>query len=161
MADHDESLIDKVKNALGMGDDGERHETARTGEPGTHEDLDADRGEGWAGVPGAANPGSPRHSVAGTRDDEMGMHTSPSGVEAETLGRDTAEGQFAGSGYDTSYEAAGDVRPDDQRLDDAPPGAAGTDPDAPLTRGEAASGRSPLAGDEERSVDRERRESGM
>lgn len=64
MPDHDESLIDKAKRALGMG---EPHE--RTDLPG--ETDAADRPEGWAGVPDAAegpefDTGLDRESMAGS-----------------------------------------------------------------------------------------------
>jgi len=201
MADHDESLIDKAKRALGMGDDDDRHETAGTadtGERGTYDDLDADRGEGWAGVPDAAGVGTSEHSVGGARDDEMGLHTARSGAEADAPFRDTTEDQFAGSGYDTSYGAGTDARREDALgsgepemgigldreatsgtgehntgtgldydfeersvTEESPGGAAGTDEDGPWTRGEAASGQSPLVSGEDTTVDRERRESGL
>jgi hypothetical protein len=65
MADHnDESLLDKVKNALGMGDDRDATEghhateghdahASTATDASDAEALDGDRAEGWAGVPEA------------------------------------------------------------------------------------------------------------
>ncbi len=67
MSDHnEESLIDKVKNAFGMGDDNdaaaghETHAGATTGatDAADAEALDGGRSDGWAGVPEALNDDS-------------------------------------------------------------------------------------------------------
>ena len=190
MADHDESLFDKAKRALGMGDDDDRR--TETG----NDDLDADRADGWAGVPDAAGVGTSDHSVGGARDDEMGLHTSRSGAEGDLSAADSTEGQFGESGYDTSYGAGTDARREDslgsgepemgigldreatsgtgehntgtgldydfeeRTVTDTGANQGGSDPEGPWTRGEAASGESPFATSGD-SVDEERRESGL
>lgn len=70
MPDHDESLIDKAKRALGVGQPDER-----TDVPG---ETDAgDRPDGWAGVPDAAEEpefgvGLDRESMAGSGESNTG-----------------------------------------------------------------------------------------
>lgn len=99
MADHEESLIDKVKNAFGMGDDREEaaghqaHAGATTDATDTTatsdaEALDGGRDDGWAGVPealydDAAPPDAtadvhPREEVVG--GDRYAPTEEPSGL---------------------------------------------------------------------------------
>lgn len=71
MGHHDDSLIDKVKNALGMGDD-EGHDEA--------DDLRAedtgDRADGWAGVPAALYDDT---SAGAEEESGLGRNPGPDG----------------------------------------------------------------------------------
>ena len=103
MADHEESLIDKVKNAFGMGDDREEaaghqsHAGAATNQSDAAdaEALDGGRDDGWAGVPEAlyedTTPSDatanvhPREEVVGgdryaTVDEPSGLGRNPGPV---------------------------------------------------------------------------------
>lgn len=86
MAHHDESLFDKVKNALGMGDEHEEaagtDDLAATGtaEPNAADPGDDDRADGWAGVPQALyDDTSATHRADAFGTDEHGTD-EPSGL---------------------------------------------------------------------------------
>ncbi len=72
MTEHgNESLIDKVKNALGMGAHEHEHEHEHERGPDSARD-DSDRPEGWAGVDDALGgtenrPAGPDYGASGTR----------------------------------------------------------------------------------------------
>jgi hypothetical protein len=101
MADRDESLIDKVKNALGMGGEDEHHD----------EGAD-ERAEGWAGVPEALheeptdtesglgrNPGpvgSARYEGGSSPADLGGTDVDPEGG-VDTTREDAAATEFGGA----------------------------------------------------------------
>jgi hypothetical protein len=161
MADHDESLIDKVKNALGMGDrdDDDRRETDRSTterEPGAGDDLDADRADGWAGVPHAAGVGSSDRSTdaTGRSDVDYGSGTPEAGIGLDREATSGTGDHNTGTGLDYDFEERAVTS-------DAPGGAAGTDEDATWTRREQGSAEGPLVQGENRDVEEERRESGM
>jgi hypothetical protein len=159
MADHDESLIDKVKNALGMGDDDRRdadRATTAEREPDTHDDLGADRPDGWAGVPDAAGLGGSEHPGAGDREATYGSGTPEMGVGLDREATSGTGDRNMGTGLDYDFEER-------TVTSDSPGGASGTDEDAAWTRGEAASGQDPLVqgGGDGTRVEEERRESGM
>ena len=123
MGEHrDEGLMDKVKNALGMGDDN-RDDTESV----------EDREPGWAGVGEMMDE---RDEVTGSRADG-GTAMGPSGGTGmnpdadSTLGGDTA----APAPYDIGYTDT-----DEETVI----GADGTP-----TRGEAASGQSPFDQDDD------------
>ena len=140
MADHhDESLMDKVKNAFGMGDDKDRdtgHEAHATGatDDADAEALDGDRADGWAGVPQAlsddttADPGAT--GVTGTSDLAGGQYAGDT-----TIGTaDEPSGFGANPGPVGSAQYEGGATPSDL-------GGTDIDPDGnqDLTREEVAS----------------------
>jgi hypothetical protein len=105
MGHHDESLIDKVKNAFGMGDAGEhREDTPRDDSPAAA----SESADGWAGVPGAlyddtsATDGSP---TSGTADSESGLGRNPGPVGSAQYEDGVTPADFAGDDLD----ADGDV----------------------------------------------------
>ena len=131
MSNHDDSLMDKVKNAVGMGDD--EHEN-HGGQAADTDPLDtSQRTEGWAGVDEALGgtdnrPAGPDYGggdpVTGTNDDAFGTTAAP-----------------LGGGTSGNYTGVGEsVDPDRQ-------GTGGTE----WTRGEAAPGQSPF--DDDTSTD--------
>ena len=141
MSDHDESLMDKVKNAFGMGDDEHDHDdqTGHDHASSVGDPLDtSERTEGWAGVDEALGgtenrPAGPDYGggdpVTGTNDDAFGTTAAPLGGGAS--------GTFGGPG---------------ESLDPDRQGTGQTE----WTRGEAAPGRStfeddPIGGDPESS----------
>lgn len=99
MADHDDSLLDKAKRALGMGGD---QEARGAGPGGTHEGM---------------HEHSPGAGIGGVRDDEIGMHTRRSGAEADAPAprSDTSE-SLSRSNYDTDY-----TLPDEDATASGPP----------------------------------------
>lgn len=153
MSDHDDSLMDKVKNAFGMGDDEHAHDEHDGHDHSDHDHAGHDhataatdpldtsaRTDGWAGVDealgGAENrPAGPDYGggdpVTGTNDDAFGTTTAPLGGGAS--------GSFGGPGES--------VDPDRQ-------GTGQTE----WTRGEAASGRSPFEEDVVADPDSSRRD---
>ena len=103
MTDHDESLIDKVKNAFGMGDSDEQTRAEQAGDAGDA----ADRPDGWAGVPESLddegglgqNPGpvgSARYESGGTPADIGGPDLDPDG-NLDTTRDDVKAGEFGGA----------------------------------------------------------------
>lgn len=72
MGHHDESLIDKVKNALGMGDDDHDHDEADA----TRGEDTGDRADGWAGVPEALHDDPSAETDA---DSGLGRNPGPVG----------------------------------------------------------------------------------
>jgi hypothetical protein len=130
MSNHDESLIDKVKNAFGMGDDEHADHEGHADHDVAGRGIDTDpldtsaRTEGWAGVDDALDgsenrPAGPDYGggdpVTGTNDDAFGTTAAP-----------------LGGGASGSYTGVGEsLDPDRQGT-----GEAG------WTRGEAASGES-------------------
>ena len=99
MADHhDESLLDKVKNAFGMGDDHEdaagheAHAATVTDEAADSEALDGGRPDGWAGVP------------ASLYDDTAASGDDPVVAGGEVIVGGDSE---AGAGYATADEPSG------------------------------------------------------
>lgn len=132
MADHDESLIDKVKNALGMGDESHDHaehdhadhaDHDQAAHAGGSDDTDA-RADGWAGVPEALSDDGPE--TQGTldpsgstgrygADDEGGLGRNPGpvgsagyegGATPNDLGGTDATLEGEGGGLDTTREDA-------------------------------------------------------
>jgi hypothetical protein len=99
MNDHDESLIDKVKNAFGMGDDDEHPDRPAA-------DVAEDRPEGWAGVPETFdegglgnNPGpvgSARYEGGATPADIGGTDHDPDG-SLDTTRDDRQATEFGGA----------------------------------------------------------------
>lgn len=91
MADHEESLIDKVKNAFGMGNDDEAAGHRADGATATNQSdadaLDGDRSDGWAGVPEAL------YDDTAPSDGTPGVHAS--------------EEVVAGDGYASADEPSG------------------------------------------------------
>jgi hypothetical protein len=95
MADHEESLIDKVKNAFGMGEDREEaaDQGAHAGAATDRADadaLDGDRSEGWAGVPEALyDDTTPTDGTPGVHAGEevVAGDASATADEASGLGR--------------------------------------------------------------------------
>lgn len=182
MTDHrDESLIDKIRNALGMGDDGtdasadEFRDDVRTTAPastvtaspeasapraGFSEPFEEDLGDpanrptgpDYGATDGPVETG---FGAAATRVDDFGA-----GPDRETFAGSAATDtgpRVAPAGYDDPYETVPGP---------GPTGAGATDAEAgdPWMRGEAASGTSPLDGDERREgevIDQERRETGI
>ena len=145
MAHHDESLIDKVKNALGMGDD--HHEAVRG------DRSDDERPGGWAGVPeattqdpmdtGSHDRGS--YAESGT-DEPSGLGRNPGPVGSAQYEGGATPADMGGEDLD----ADGDL--DTTREDRGSGGFGGAygEDDTPMPtsaawdRGEAA----PLADDE-------------
>ena len=160
----DESLIDKVKNALGMGDDHDEHDQEHAGAANRTDAATDERADGWAGVPEALyddtsatdgtsathadrgglgqNPGplgSARYEGAATADDLGGGDFGPDG-ELDTTREDAAASEFGGAyGED----------------DTAMPTTAAYDRGEPPPAGEASFGT------EEDTVEAERRETGI
>lgn len=172
MTDHrDESLIDKVKNAFGMGDDHDEHADHDHG----HEtDVSAtdDRADGWAGVPealyedpaGAPGARAPYDPASETADSGHGRNPGRIGGAEYEDGASPAD--FGGA----------DTRPDpgfDATREDASAtefgGAYGED-DTPMPtsaawdRGESRPDQAPTGeasfGSEE-EIDLDRRETGI
>jgi hypothetical protein len=139
MNDHkDESLIDKVKNAFGMGSDDDEHLETRHDDIG--DPLSSDRPDGWAGVDESLGGAETR--PAGP---DYGAADTPVGV-GNDAGLDTAP---LGGGTTGSYTGPGEqLEPEYQGGDTAR---------GEWTRGEAASGQSPFDED----VDTTRREQGI
>lgn len=113
MSDHnrDESLIDKVKNAFGMGSDDEHsHDEHAHGDhqhdehaPGdhAHDESATERPDGWAGVDDALGgtenrPAGPDYAAqdapAGIGDDSGGLGTAPLGGGTSDADRETGSG---------------------------------------------------------------------
>jgi hypothetical protein len=157
MTDHDESLIDKVKNALGMGDDShdERHADDRPAddrnvESGVPADQQTgDRNDTW-GVDGATQA-TGREGIAGGTGATAALGgagaSGPVGADPEPSlgeGADDAERVDAGA-VRTEYEMGHEFDPDHETR--AESGV--TRGEGANTRGEAASGESPFAGEGE------------
>jgi hypothetical protein len=98
MAHHDESLIDKVKNAFGMGDDREEAADLQaqagaatdTADTADAEALDGGRDDGWAGVPEALYEDtvpSDSNANAHAREEVVGSEGYPTADEPSGLGR--------------------------------------------------------------------------
>lgn len=181
MSDHrDESLLDKIKNAFGMGDDtdasadGLRGDvpasptaTASAPQAGFSEPFEEDLGDpanrptgpdygatdAAPGVAVATGTAETDLGPAATRVDDVGV-----GLDQETVaGTAAAETgpRVGAAGYDDPYETVAGP---------GPMGAGTTDEDQAWTRGEAASGSSPFETDERRegdAVEQERRETGI
>ena len=118
MSDQDESLIDKVKNAFGMGSDdeheheGHSHDDPLHGDHG-HDQAADERPEGWAGVDDALGgtgnrPAGPDYAAqdlpAGIGDDSGSLETAPLGggttgayADAGETDRDAGFGTTDGS----------------------------------------------------------------
>ncbi|HEU5324336.1 MAG TPA: hypothetical protein VFV59_00455 [Candidatus Limnocylindria bacterium] len=183
MNDHrDESLIDKIKNAFGMGDDGtdspaddfrdDVPTTAATGtatvspeasapQAGFSEPFEEDLGDpanrptgpDYGATDGPVETG---FGTAATRVDDFGAGLDEETFEG-TAATDTGP-RVTPAGYDDPYETVAGP---------GPMGAGSTaDADAgdAWTRGEAASGTSPFEGDQRREgevIEQERRETGI
>ena len=152
MAHHDESLIDKVKNALGMGHD---HDEAIRGDSADGDD----RAGGWAGVPEATT-----QEPMGTAGDERGTYGASRTDEPSGLGRNpgpVGSAQYEGGatpadmgGEDVDADGGLDTTREDRGSGDFG-GAYGED-DTPMPtsaawdRGEAAPARDrELSGDDD------------
>ena len=101
MGHHDESLIDRVKNVFGMGDDGEGHDGADTTR--THDT--GDRADGWAGVPEAlyddTSAGTDEDSGAGRNPGPVGSARYENADGYDDLGGADAD---AAGGLDSTRE---------------------------------------------------------
>lgn len=125
MAEHqDESLLDKVKNAFGMGDQaGADESTTRSADEMA---LDGGREDGWAGVPEALNEDVGERAADRTAGDEWAAQPDGTAAEPSGLGRNPGP---AGS---AQYE--GGATPADLGGTDF-----GTDDEVDTTREEVAS----------------------
>lgn len=116
MADHDDSLIDKVKHALGMGDDERRTDRPREMEQPV-DDASPHRTEGFGGISGAAEA-SGRQGTAGGIGTTGAVGsagaggpvgaTDPTGEATDPAGTGTADP----GAVKTEYEMGHDVDPD-------------------------------------------------
>jgi hypothetical protein len=150
MTDHDESLIDKIKNALGMGDDSrdERHADDRRVESGVPADQPtADRNDSW-GVDGATQA-TGREGIAGGTGATGALGgagaSGPVGAEPEPS-RDVDPGdadRVDAGAVRTEYEMGHEFDPAHETR--AESGV--TRGEGATTRGEAASGESPFEGE--------------
>jgi hypothetical protein len=135
MNDHDESLIDKVKNAFGMGDD-DAHDEERVQDRSSADG--ADRPDGWAGVPETFdegglgnNPGpigSARYEGGATPAEIGGTDHDPEG-NLDTTRDDVKAGEFGGAygkddtplptaaAWDRGEAAPGEADFGDERVD--------------------------------------------
>lgn len=107
MPDHEnESLLDKVKNAFGMGHDDERSSTTSTDTDA--EVLDGGRDDGWAGVPEALNdepPGTGTDTGTGfgteyPADEPSGLGRNPGPVGSAQYEDAATPADFAGEDVD-------------------------------------------------------------
>ena len=106
MSNHDESLIDKVKNAFGMGDD-EEHEHS-------HDTVaEEDRSDGWAGVPESLDEGGLGNNPGPVGSARYEGGATPAGIggtdqdadgNLDTTRDDMQAGEFGGAygGNDTA-----------------------------------------------------------
>jgi hypothetical protein len=151
MADGGESLIDRLKGALGMGDadHGDDHDDTRAErhmESGVPADRPVDdRGDTW-GVDGAAQ-GTGREGVAGGTGASAAMGgagaSGPVGATPEpSLDEDAGGGAADARTVRTEYEMGHELDPDHETRAES-----GT---LAQTRGAAATGRSPFEEDDER-----------
>jgi hypothetical protein len=164
--DHrDESLLDKIKNAFGMGDDGT---------DASPDDVRDDVPATATATAPAVNPSAPQAEAEFSEpfEEDLGDPVNrPAGPDygasdsaaAEPRVDETMEGTAATdagvptapAGYDDPYETVAGP---------GPMGAGTTAEDQAWTRGEAASGTTPFDGDERRNdevIEPERRETGV
>jgi hypothetical protein len=131
MNDHDESLIDKVKNAFGLGDDDEHEHRDRPAAG-----VDEDRSDGWAGVPE-------------TLDGEGGLGNNPGPVGSARYESGSTPADIGGTDHDADGNL--DTTRDDRKATEFG-GAYGKDDTALPTaaawdRGEAPPGEASFGDD--------------
>ncbi len=140
MSDHqDESLIDKVKNAFGMGsDDVHSHDDHAHGDHGHgdhghgdhgHDQAAEERPEGWAGVDDALGgtenrPTGPDYAAqdlpAGIGDDSGSLETAPLGGGTTGAYPDSGEEADRDAGFGTTDGSPGEPS-SDQPLSESDP----------------------------------------
>lgn len=161
----DESLIDKVKNALGMGDDHDEHGHEHDAGASTRTDAAADeRADGWAGVPEALyDDTSATDAPSGTDADRGGLGENPGPIGSARYEGGATAGDLGGGNFGPDGEV------DTTRQDAAASqfgGAYGEDDTAmPTTaaydRGEAPPVGEASFGTDDDTVESERRETGI
>lgn len=158
MGHHDESLIDKVKNALGMGDDGRDQDTEGATATTTRTDGGDERAEGWAGVPEALYDDRTAYEtddVVGNQENAgpIGSARYEDGAPPEQLG---ASDYDAGGGIDTTRDDAAATEYGGAYGEDETPMPTSAAPD----RGEAPVGEASFDTEED-ALEPGRRETGI
>ena len=151
MGHHDESLIDKVKNALGMGDDGQDQDTEGATATTTRTDGGEERAEGWAGVPEALYDDTSAYET--DNPGPIGSARYEDGAPPEQLG---ASDYDAGGGIDTTREDAAATEYGGAYGEDETP----MPTSAALDRGEAPVGEASFDTEED-TIEPERRDTGI
>jgi hypothetical protein len=158
MGHHDASLIDKVKNAIGMGeDDGDQDSEDATATTARIEGAD-DRADGWAGIPEALYD----DTASAESDEVVGNEANPGPIGSAQYDERTPPEDLGGT--DDDVEGAVDGTREDVAATEYG-GAYGED-DTPMPasaawdRGEAPIGEASFNAEED-TVDPERRETGI
>ena len=158
MGHHDESLIDKVKNAFGMGDDDQDQDAEGAIATTTRTDGGDERADGWAGVPEALYDDTSSYET----DDVIGNQANPGPIGSARYEDGAPPEQLGGSDYDA--EGGIDTTREDAAATEYG-GAYGEDEtpmptSAAWDRGEAPVGEASFD-TEEGTVEPERRETGI